>query len=75
MKKQTILRSVLAIVFIITVTVLSAQPGGIGGGQGQGGPPPGSGAVPIDGGLLLLVAGAALYGRKMMKSETKGQSN
>ncbi|MBK7148323.1 MAG: MprA protease, GlyGly-CTERM protein-sorting domain-containing form [Bacteroidetes bacterium] len=47
---------------------LEAQPGGGGGGQGQGGPPPGNGAVPIDGGAILLAIGAAVYGRrKIMK--------
>jgi hypothetical protein len=38
---------------------------------GQAGPPPGSGA-PIDGGLVLLVMGAAVYGyRKLKKDHTK----
>jgi hypothetical protein len=44
-------------------TLVNAQPGGGGGGQGQGGPPPGNGAVPIDGGAILLAIGAAVYGR------------
>ena len=47
-------------------TLVNAQPGGGGGGQGQGGPPPGYGAVPIDGGAILLAIGAAAYGRKKM---------
>jgi hypothetical protein len=59
------IKFITALFFItmFTTTIAIAQPGGGGGGQGQGGPPPGNGAVPIDGGAILLVIGAAVYGR------------
>ena len=56
----------LFFIAIFTTTIAIAQPGGGGGGQGQGGPPPGNGAVPIDGGAILLAIGAAVYGRNKM---------
>ncbi|MBK8658326.1 MAG: hypothetical protein IPN22_05490 [Bacteroidetes bacterium] len=53
-------------VILFSVHDLPAQPGGGGGGQGMGGPAPGSGAAPIDGGAILLVIGAAAYGRSRL---------
>ena len=70
MKKQNqnSMKTILITSLLMIASTIYAQPGGpggTGGGQGQGGPPP---AVPIDGGVLVLVAGAALYGRKKMQA-------
>lgn len=75
--KVNILKATIVAALLIAGTDLFAQPGGVGGGQGQGGPPPSSGAVPIDGGAVMLVAGAAAYGRKFLKrseDETKTEA-
>ena len=67
-RTSNILRVIVTITLLLTATFIYAQPGGpggggIGGGTGGGGNPP---AVPIDGGVVMLVAGAALYGHKLM---------
>jgi hypothetical protein len=62
----------LPILFTTILTITThAQPNGGGGGQGQGGQPPGNGAAPIDGGAILLVVGAAAYGRAALRNRTK----
>ncbi len=67
-QKKNTMKTVISIILLLLAVGVYAQPGGpggVGGGQGQGGPPP---AVPIDGGVLMLVAGAALYGRKKIQT-------
>lgn len=67
-QNQNSMKTIVTMILLLVAVGVYAQPGGpggTGGGQGQGGPPP---AVPIDGGVLVLVAGAALYGRKKMQA-------
>lgn len=70
MSKRIWMSGITAALFFVTTLVI-AQPGGTGGGQGQGGNPPGGGggAVPIDGGAIGLVIGAAAYGYKRLKQQ------
>ena len=56
----------IAIVLTGISTVASAQGGIGGGGVGGGGTPP-AGGTPIDGGISILVAGAAAYGAKKIR--------
>ena len=68
--KTKLIKTISTLLFVITAAGIYAQPGGTGGGQGQGGNPPGGGgAVPIDGGAIGLVAGAAAYGYKRLKQQ------
>ncbi|MFN8321915.1 MAG: hypothetical protein U0T74_04605 [Chitinophagales bacterium] len=69
--KTKLIKTISTLLFVITTAVIYAQPGGTGGGQGQGGNPPGGGggAVPIDGGAIGLVIGAAAYGYKRLKQQ------
>lgn len=69
MNKKICISAATAILIFIS-TLAFAQPGGTGGGQGQGGNPPGGGgSVPIDGGAISLVLGVAAYGYKKFKEE------
>ena len=77
MKKQNqnSMKTILITSLLMIASTIYAQPGGpggTGGGQGQGGPPP---TVPIDGGVLVLVAGAALFGRKRMTQNQMAEAN
>lgn len=67
MNNRTI-KSTIVFVFLLSASILFAQPGGGGGGQGGGGAPPSTGA-PIDGGAVGLVAGIAGYAYKKFKAE------
>lgn len=68
--KTKLIKTISTLLFVITTAVIYAQPGGTGGGQGQGGNPPGGGgAVPIDGGAVSLVIGVAAYGYKKFREE------
>ncbi len=74
-RTTNIIRVIATITLLLTATFIYAQPGGpggIGGGTGGGGNPP---AVPIDGGVVMLVVGAALYGRKRMTQNQMAEAN
>ena len=65
------LKFFFVLVFIAGISVVASAQGGIGGGgMGGGGTPPGGG-TPIDGGLSILVAGAAAYGAKKIRDRKK----
>ena len=69
MSKRIWMLGITAALIFMTMLAI-AQPGGTGGGQGQGGNPPGGGgAVPIDGGAVSLVIGVAAYGYKKFREE------
>lgn len=65
--KNKIELSATVLLIILLSTALHAQPGG--GGGFPGGGAPGTGAVPIDGGAILLAIGAAVYGRMAIRSK------
>jgi len=69
--KQITIRISLALVIMLSASMLFAQPGG-GGGQGQGGTPPATSA-PIDGGSTILLAVVAAYAHRKLK--TANQNN
>jgi len=54
-------RIILIFAFVLTTVILYAQPGGPGNDPGNGET---GGAVPIDGGLSLLLAAGIGYGAK-----------
>lgn len=62
----SIIKTTVAVVMMLTGTILYAQPSG-GGGQGLGGTPPATGA-PIDGGTSILLAGIAAYAHRKLKT-------
>ena len=64
--KGSIIKTIVAVVMMMTGTILFAQPSG-GGGQGLGGTPPATGA-PIDGGTGILLAGVAAYAHRKLKA-------
>lgn len=69
--KETIKRYTLTAAIMLSVAVLSAQPGG-GGGQGLGGTPPATSA-PIDGGSSFLLAGVAAYAHRKLKARSQNK--
>jgi hypothetical protein len=71
--KQTTIRISLALVIMLSASMLFAQPGG-GGGQGLGGTPPATGA-PIDGGSSILLAGVAAYAHRKLKERNQNKKD
>ena len=67
--KQITIRISLAMVIMLSASILFAQPGG-GGGQGLGGTPPTTSA-PIDGGSGLLLIGVAAYAHRKLKEKNQ----
>ena len=68
MKKQTQIIKILVILLVLLLPMfLMAQPVGNPYGSGSGDPD----AVPIDGGLSLLVAAGVGYGAKKLKERKK----
>ena len=65
MKNKSLLLAI--ILGFISVSVWALPPGGLGPGAGQD---PDNDAVPIDGGIsLLIAAGAAIGGSKLLKKK------
>ena len=63
MKANKIITAAITLALVFPALSLLAQ-----------GPPPGpSSGAPIDGGAIMLVASAAAYGYKMMKSRAKAE--
>ena len=66
---------IILVLALIPVMDMAAQGTGYGRGSGRGprdgpGPPP---AVPIDGGLTILLAAGGLYGAKKLRDHMKGE--
>ncbi len=65
MKRKTILILVLTMFLIFSASIISAQP-----------PPPPPQDIPIDGGLIFLVAAGMIYGgREIYKHEKNKNKN
>ncbi|MES2381634.1 MAG: hypothetical protein V4538_11370 [Bacteroidota bacterium] len=60
----------ILLVLILSMNIVSAQPGGGGGGGGGFGDEPDDNG-PIDGGISLLVAAAGIYGAKKAFNKKK----
>ncbi len=72
MKTKSV-KFILTFVVILFAMVAFAQPGGSGGGFPGGGNPPSGESAPIDGGVVMLLAGVAGYAHHKLKLKRESE--